>query len=117
MSYNRWGDIYKHLKSQGVDVYSPAQHEGECISPYVVVKMLSNNQVGRFSSSQAQYDVLIYIPKNQYSQLEDYVQKIKDLMKGLYPMIVPLGSQTPSYYDDIVKGHMVSVQYRNNQKL
>ena len=34
----RWMDIYKCLQRHGFDVYSPAQKEGECTKPYVVVK-------------------------------------------------------------------------------
>ena len=34
---SRWEDIYNYLKSKGFKVYSPGQHEGECLSSYVVV--------------------------------------------------------------------------------
>ena len=33
-----WQDIYKHLKSNGLDVYSPSTKTGECTKEYVVVK-------------------------------------------------------------------------------
>lgn len=117
MSNSRWGDIYNKLKEKGFDVYAPAQHEGECVAPYVVVKVGNLMQVGSFSSVQYFYDILCYIPKDEYSTLENYVEEVKKAMKELQPMIMPIHTQTGSYYDDGVKGHMISIQYRNNRKL
>ena len=115
--YNRWGDIYKTLKSAGFDVYSPAQHEGECITPYIVIAVSSVAAIGNFSSTQNLYDLMLYIPRDSYSMLEDYTESVKQAMKSLEPGIKPVNYQTPPYYDDSVKGHMVSIQYRNNRKL
>lgn len=44
------------------------------------------------------------------------VQEVKKAMKALEPMILPYGSQTPSYYDDSVKAHMISIEYKNYKK-
>lgn len=117
VNYNRWGDIYNHLKASGFDVYSPAQHEGECLSKYIVVKLLGSSRISYFSSVSQQYDILIYVPRTEYSEIEDFVASVKQAMKKLEPMIMPMESQTPTFYDDSVKGHMVSIQYRNSRKL
>ena len=117
MSYNRWGDIYKHLKKNGIDVYSPAQHQGECLSKYVVIKVSSASQYNQFSTTRNLYDLMLYVPKDEYSKLEDFIGRVKSLMKELSPMIRPMNFQTASYYDDGVKGHMVSIQYYNYRKL
>ena len=114
---NRWGDIYLHLKSKGFDVYAPAQHTGECLSRYVVVKITESTQIGSFSSLSQYYDILLYIPKDEYSEFEDFVLSVENAMKELKPMIMPLNSRTPSFYDDAVKGHMISIQYRNSRKM
>lgn len=114
---SQWQRIYTHLKQNGFDVYSPGQHKGECISPYVVVKDSGLNPLSSFSSTQALYDVMCYVPKEQFSTLEPYVDSVKACMKGLYPSIISTNFQTASYLDDTVKGHMISVQYRNNRKL
>lgn len=113
---SQWQNIYKHLKASGLNVYSPGQHQGECTSPYVVLKDAGLNPLSNFSSSQALYDVMCYVPKDQFSTLEPYVEKVKEAMKGLYPAIIPVYFQTASFLDDTVKGHMISVQYRNNRK-
>ena len=117
MSDNRWGDIYQHLKKNGIDVYAPAQHKGECLSRYVVVKVGTVNSHSQFSTTINQYDLMLYVPQNEYSLLENFIAQIKGLMKGLEPMIRPMNFQTASYYDDGVKGHMVSIQYYNYRKL
>lgn len=113
---NRWGDIYKHLQSKGFKVYAPAQHEGECTEKYIVVQLYLGSQVSTYSSYSQQYDILLYVPKDQYSQLEDFIASVKAAMKEMEPTIMPLYSQTASYYDEAVGGHMVSIQYRNSRK-
>lgn len=113
---SRWIDIYRHLKSAGFDVYSPGQHEGECLSPYVVVKDAGASRVGEFSSTKNLYDILCYVPKDQFSQLEGFVSRVEGSMSGLFPMIRPAHYKTASFYDDTVRGHMISVQYINYRK-
>ena len=38
-------------------------------------------------------------------------------LKALEPMLMPTHYETPSFYDDTLKAHMISVQYRNYRKL
>lgn len=114
---SQWKNIYRQLKADNIDVYSPGQHQGECITPYVVLKDAGVNPLLDFSSTQALYDVLCYVPQQEFSTLEPYVERVKASMKKLYPAVIPTHFQTASFLDDSVKGHMVSVQYRNNRKL
>lgn len=114
---NRIQDIYMCLKNSGLNVYFPAQHQGECITPYVVVKSSSNLQFRQYSTVVQYYDLLCYVPKDRYSALCPYVDKVKAAMKQLFPMITPAHYDTESFYDDTVKGHMISIQYQNYKKL
>ena len=114
---SRWQDIFLHLKNQGFDVYSPGVKAGECTSEYLVVKNDGSSKHLSFSTDVDLYAVLCYVPKNKYSLLEPLVQRVKNSMKELEPMILPYGSQTPSYYDDSLKAHMVSIEYKNYKKL
>lgn len=114
---SRWQDIYKHLKKEGFDVYSPGTKVGECRSEYLVVKSDGSTKHASFSTDIDLYSVMCYIPRDRYSMLEPFVQKVKESMKGLEPMILPYGSQTPSYYDNGVKAHMISIEYKNYKKL
>lgn len=114
---SRWQDIYLHLKKQGFDVYSPGIKIGECTSEYLVVKNDGSSKHMSFSTDVDLYAVLCYVPKEKYSSLEPLVQRVKKSMKGLEPMIKPYGSQTPSYYDDSLKAHMISIEYKNYKKL
>lgn len=113
----QWKSIYSCLNNDGIDVYSPAQHQGDCISPYVVVKAKTVTKLSGYSSVQAYYDILCYVPKDKYSTLEDFVSSVKTSLARLYPAIIYDGFETESFYDESVKGHMVSIQYRNNRKL
>lgn len=114
---SRWQDIFLHLKSEGFDVYSPGMKTGECTSPYLVVKNDGSSKHIAFSTDVDLYAVLCYVPKEKYSSLEPLVQRVKKSMRGLEPMIKPYGSQTPSFYDDSLKAHMISIEYKNYKKL
>lgn len=114
---SRWQDIFLNLKKQGFDVYSPGIKTGECVSEYVVVKNDGSSKHTSFSTDVDLYAVMCYVPKNKYSSLEPLVQRVKNAMKRLEPMIKPYGTQTPSYYDDSYKAHMVSIEYKNYKKL
>lgn len=113
---SRWKDIYLHLKAEGFDVFSPGQHQGECTSPYVVVKDAGMSRVGEFSSNKNLYDIMCYVPRDNFSELEPFVHRLEVSMMRMYPMIRPAHYKTPSFYDDTVKGHMISVQYLNYRK-
>ena len=114
---SRWQDIFSHLKNAGFDVYSPGIKTGECTSPYLVIKNDGSSKHVSFSTDVDLYAIMCYVPKQEYSTLEPLVQKVKKSMKGLEPMIKPYGSQTPSYLDDSVKAHMISIEYKNYKKL
>lgn len=107
---NKTRDI---LEKHNVDVYYPGQHKGECLKPYVVIKQSGSIDATDVSSEWIIYDIMCYIPKNNYSMIEEYVFKVKQYMKEMFPLLFYAGNQTESYYDESVKGHMVSFQYQN----
>lgn len=111
-----WERIFKKLKEKGVEVYSPSTKTGECKSPYTVVKISGLSKHPSFSTNLEYYDVMCYVPQNRYSKLEGYKNEVKSYLKELEPMIKPTGAETPSYYDDKVKAHMISIMYVNNKK-
>lgn len=114
---SRWQDIYMHLKKSGFDVYPPGIKVGECTSEYVVVKNDGSTKHPNFSTDTDLYSVMCYVPKQAYSSLEVLVQNVKKAMKEIEPLIRPYGMQTPSFYDDGVKAHMISIEYLNYKKL
>lgn len=114
---SRWKDIFLHLQSAGFDVYPPAVKLGECEREYIVLKNDGSSRHSGISTNDEFYAIMCYVPKNSYSSLEPLVQRVKQSMKGLEPMILPNGSHSPSYYDDSVKAHMVSIQYKNYKKM
>lgn len=110
---SRWQDIFVHLKNSGFDVYPPAIKKGECESEYIVIKNDGSSSHNNFSFDTDLYSVMCYVPKDRYSSLEPLVQRVKKAMVDLKPLILPYGNQTPSYYDDKVKAHMISISYKN----
>lgn len=114
---SRWQDIFLHLQTAGFDVYPPGVKVGECTTEYIVVKNDGSARHSGISTDDDFYAIMCYVPQQSYSSLEPMVQRVKRAMKELEPMILPQGSQTPSYYDDSYKAHMVSIQYKNYKRL
>ena len=112
----RWRDIYNKLKEHNIPVYSPGQKTGECKKPYVVVKTAGRTGLTSVSSSQDLYDIMCYVPINQYSTLDVFISEVESAMDELFPMFRPVHYRTPSYLDDEIKAHMVSTQYVNYVK-
>lgn len=113
---SRWEDIYMQLKKSGFDVYSPGIKTGDCTAPYVVVTIGSSTEHTSFSTNVDLYTVLCYVPKQQYSKLEPFVLGVESAMEELKPMILQYGQRQSSFYDDLIKAHMVSITYKNYKK-
>ena len=109
--------IYDLLKQNNFDVYFPSQHKGECISKYVVIKHDGAYQPLTVSSERPIYTIMCYVPEQSYSELESFVLEVKRTMKDIFPLVMYAGNETPSYYDDSVKGHMISFQYYGARKI
>lgn len=113
---SRWEDIFKQLEKSGFDVYSPGIKTGDCIAPYIVVAIGSSTEHTSFSTDVDLYSVMCYVPKQGYSALEPMLRSVEESLKELAPMILPYGQKTPSFYDDTIKAHMVSITYKNYKK-
>ena len=113
MAKSIWQMIADKLIENGIDVYPPATHQGECLSKYVVLKEDGASQFQQFSTKIRYYTLLCYVPKNSYTELSSYTQQCRNIMAQIAPLIMPTGYETPDFYDDSIKGHMTSIQYRN----
>lgn len=110
-----WELIFETLQRHGIEIYPPAMKTGECKKEYVVIKGDGSSQIGALSSEVRYYTFMLYVPKNMYNQLEKFKQVVKSIVAtDLNPMLMPTGQETPDFYDDTVKAHMVSITYRNS---
>ena len=109
-------DIFKCLKENNIEVYFPEQHFGEVKTNYVVVRQQGEDQFGDYSSIVASVDLYLYVPRNDYSQLQPFIDEVKRVMKLLWPMIKFTDYVSPSYYDDQIKGHTVTMTYEYYRK-
>ena len=112
-----WDRAFKTLAEEGFDVYPPTTKTGTCKAPYVVIKDEGTNRADSISSTLTYYTVMCYVPLSGYSELYEYKESVKKALKALEPMLMPTHYETPSFYDDTLKAHMISVQYRNYRKL
>lgn len=103
------------LKENGIDAYPPATKKGECTKEYVVVKNSGASQIGTYSSEVHYTDILCYVPQNKYTSLERFKNRVKEIIhNNLYPRLMETGTETQDYFDDDIKGFMVSFMLRNN---
>lgn len=110
-----WQRIMDAMKEHNIKAYPPATKEGECTHEYVVVKQDGSSQYQNLSSEAHYYTLLLYVPRHKYVLLEKFKKEIKEIMAvDLYPLLMPTGLETPDFFDDTFKAHMVSIQYRNN---
>lgn len=110
-------ELYNFLKGEGFDVFWPAEHEGEVLKPYIVVSIDTMIKVGEdISSDFTIYDLLMHVPKDEYGYLEVFVMNVKTAMKKVYPTFVYYHNDMPTGYDNEIKGHTYSLQYRNAKK-
>lgn len=110
-----WEQMYDYLKSKGYEVYSPGQHEGEALSKYLVI--MDSGTISGTRMEQKIYSIMCYIPRNQYSQVEETVNKLKKDMVEMFPLLRPTGNETPVIFDDTVSGYMASIEYMNYRKI
>ena len=61
-----WETIYLHLKKNGLDVYSLGQHQGKCLTPYLVLR--DNGKTRRRGIEKTEFEVLLYYPADHYSE-------------------------------------------------
>lgn len=112
-----WQIIFDVLKENGFDVYPPATHEGECKSPYIVLKQDGATQILNYSSETVYYRFLLYVPRNMYSYLSVFEKEVKDCInENLTPMIMPSGQTETDFYDDNLNAHLRVFLYRNNKR-
>ncbi len=96
---------------------------------YIVIKTDGTITEPVVSSERPIYTVMCYVPQNNYSRLESFVEETKRKMKNVFPLVMyigkknvfPLvmyiGNETPSFYDEEIKAHMISFQYQGCRKL
>jgi hypothetical protein len=108
--------VFDALKEANIDVYPPGIYEGECKDNYVVLRDGGSSPIASFSSQYVFYDMLCYVPAKRYTDLYDFVDKCKKAMEKIYPVLMPTGTETQSFYDDTKKSHMISVEYRNARR-
>lgn len=112
-----WELMYRTLKDAGIDVYTPSQHEGDCVSPYVVISPQGSNRFNEYSTEVINIDVLCYVPMNKFSMLDPFVNEVKGILEGIYPVIKNTYNDVPGFPDDSNKSMSWSISYEGHKQL
>lgn len=102
------------MKYGSLKVYPPAVHKGIVEEPYIVLKEDGAAVVPGYSSMYRYFRIMIYVPRDQYSLLDQYEADLKEILREkIFPLLLPTGSQESDYYDDNYNGYMRALLYRN----
>jgi len=113
----RLKDIYHCLAQEEIDVYFQGQHRGNCVKPYVVIVSRGESKVIGYSSTATTVEILCYVPLKTPSELDIFVDKVKQALKYLKPMLKNIYSDIGDYVDDDVKAVMRTLQYSYYRKI
>lgn len=109
--------IRENLRKHGFETYYPTQHDGDCLTEYVVIAFSGTVDLVDVSSVVDTYEIMCYVPKNRYSKLMELSESVRVAMRDVFPLVRETGNQTTSYYDEDVKGHMLTIEYANYRKI
>lgn len=108
-------ELFNFLKSKGIDVYFIGQHNGDCVSNYVVLKdggsTSFNGKVGKST-----IDVIFYIPKNKYYSVPSFKLSVIKLISE-FGKLKYTGVETSTVTDDDKKAITFSIIYENLRKM
>lgn len=103
--------LYLHLKNNGFNVYSIGQHEGVCIDPYIVISETGDSDIVGKNLMNKNVELLVYYPLGKYSEINNYIEKIKNTMKELSCFRRVINSN-PIIVDDDKQAYMTFLAYR-----
>ena len=110
-------DIYTVLKENNIDVYLQGQHQGHCLSPYVVLRSLGESKLVSYSSTITTVEIMCYVPIDNPSQMDLFVNLVKEVLKQLRPMLKNAYNDIGDYIDDEIKAVMRTLQYTYYKKI
>lgn len=105
------------LSEGGAEVYFPGQYEGECKSPYIVVKSMGALSVYGTSSERPMFDIMCIVPEKSYSTLQEFIFETKQKLKRLFPLVSYAGEESESVYLEDSKAYMVSFVYQGARQI
>nr|WP_317413049.1 hypothetical protein [uncultured Solibaculum sp.] len=111
-----WQQIYKLLQDAGVAVYTPSQHEDYCSSPYCVVSQDRITPQEEMTAGYKTLTVTAFVPVDQYSALDSYIQSIYRALEPLRDTVEFTG-QVVYEVDRDFRAHKATLTYRAMQPI
>lgn len=113
-----WELVADELIKNGIKTYPPATKIKQCTEPYVVLKLGGAYRVKTYSTQREYYQILLYVPKNQYSKMADFEERVRRVLDNppLFPMIMPSGQTENDFFDDNIDAHLRIIIYYNYKR-
>lgn len=112
-----WEIIADAFIRNGIMCYAPAGKTGECKESYIVLKQAGSVQVESYSSEWVYYMIIMYMPKERYSEFERFEKRVNEIIyEELYPMIKPTGLKNNDSYDNNMNAHIRAFTVRATKR-
>lgn len=111
--FSCWKKIFRHLKAEGFDVYPPGVKEGKATTPYIAVRKAGTSEIPGISSNRQFYDIMLYVPHNMYSEIEILLNRVKESMDKLFPLVRPTRFVDTPFWDYEIKAWQTTIEYVN----
>lgn len=105
------GKIFDTLQEKDIDVYFIGQHQGDCISPYVVIKDFGDNEISGISLDQNIIDFIIFCPIGRFEKVEEYVEEVKETLRSI-EFLQDARYRSPILLDQDKKAYTTSMRYK-----
>ena len=107
--------MYKHLSrfltENNIKNYSIGQHQGKCTSPFVVISDEGERGISGYTITYKEIDLILVYPLGKYSQIDDYIENIKNVMKD-YKRGKWTREQSDIIIDKEKEAYIVALTYR-----
>ena len=107
--------MYKHLSrfltENNIKNYSIGQHQGKCTSPFIIISDEGERGISGYSITYKEIDLILVYPLGKYSQIDDYIENIKNIMKN-YRRGKWTREQSDIIIDKEKEAYIVALTYR-----
>ena len=102
-------ELFDFFTENEFDVYFIGQKKGNCTKKYIVIKDDGVMPILGNKTGVQVIDIIGYVPETRYTEIEEFKNNIKELMKGFNAR--PTGQESPILLEDRIKAYSFVLTY------
>lgn len=104
-----WKRAYEALKQSGIAVFSPAQKQGKCVSPYVVLYDAGQAAGRSQKTAHAYLTAAVHVPLGRYSMLSTVKKQVAAALRTAH--ITRTGEEDAVSIDEDASAAVLRMQF------